>query len=140
MTARVHELSKAHHPWKWALTFDYSPAMVEAIKRDIPGTDRLWKPEVKEWWFKSSVEPIMLRLAERHCGGVVHVEKASDLAPELPAETVDAYRTLYLQPGAPDDLVKAAYRCLSKRHHPDAGGTTREMQRVNAAYEKLVHR
>ena len=36
-----------------------------------------------------------------------------------------------------EKLVKTGWRELTKRHHPDVGGTTAEMQEINAAYEKL---
>jgi uncharacterized protein (DUF3820 family) len=34
-------------------------------------------------------------------------------------------------------IFKTGYRELCKRHHPDAGGTTAEMQEINAAYEAI---
>ena len=34
-------------------------------------------------------------------------------------------------------LIKTGYRELVKRHHPDAGGTTEDMQSLNASYEAL---
>ena len=35
-----------------------------------------------------------------------------------------------------DDLKKA-YRRLAMKHHPDVGGSTRDMQEINAEYDKL---
>ena len=34
----------------------------------------------------------------------------------------DPYRVLGLEPGASDDEVKAAYRKLAKKYHPDVNG------------------
>lgn len=34
-------------------------------------------------------------------------------------------------------VITAGYRELSKRHHPDAGGDTADMQKLNAAVEFL---
>lgn len=34
-------------------------------------------------------------------------------------------------------LVKTGWRELTKRHHPDVGGSTADMQEINAAYEAL---
>jgi hypothetical protein len=140
MTAYIGELGPQDAPWRWALAFDYSPEMVAAIKTHIPSRQCTWKGDIKQWWFKPEAQLTMLKLAERHCGSVQHVKENGDLAPALPAETVAAYRTLHLQPTAPDELIKYAYRVMCKIHHPDKGGTTREMQRVNEAYGRLAHK
>lgn len=139
MTAYVYELEPEHAPWRWALAFDYSPEMVAAIKANIPSRQRTWKPDLKQWWFKPGQLPSIEALARLHCGAVAYVRRDGDLEPAVPAETAAAYRALYLVPGAPPELIKAAYRILAKRVHPDAGGTTEQMQRVNAAYAELAH-
>lgn len=138
MTAYIYELEREYRPWKWALAFDYSPEMVQAIKDHIPSRQRKWLPDQRQWWFKAEAETAMLKLAERHCGQVQHVQEDGDLAPAVPAEKVAAYKTLHLLPSAPAELVKYAYRVACKIHHPDAGGTTRAMQRVNEAYGLLT--
>jgi hypothetical protein len=38
------------------------------------------------------------------------------------------------------DMVKSQYRKLSMIHHPDKGGCTEKMQRINEAYTKLKSR
>ena len=48
-----------------------------------------------------------------------------------------AYETLWLKPGAPLNMVKAAYRSLAARNHPDVGGDPAAMLRLNTAYETL---
>ena len=48
-----------------------------------------------------------------------------------------AYAALWLRPGAPLPVVKAAYRSLAARHHPDAGGDDRAMRRLNDAYDTI---
>lgn len=52
-------------------------------------------------------------------------------------EMANAYAVLWLRPGAPLSVVQAAYRALASRYHPDAGGDTRAMRRLNEAYETL---
>ena len=49
-----------------------------------------------------------------------------------------ALEVLGLEVGATEEQVKAAYRSLSKRVHPDAGGTDELFRRVNDAYETLT--
>lgn len=49
------------------------------------------------------------------------------------------YRVLYVQPDAPPEVIKAAWRALmsARRVHPDLGGSHDEAVRLNAAYEVL---
>ncbi|HEU5317658.1 MAG TPA: DnaJ domain-containing protein [Chloroflexota bacterium] len=61
-------------------------------------------------------------------------------SPSLVAANSDlarAYTTLWLRPGAPLGVVKAAYRALAQQYHPDAGGDALAMRRLNEAYETL---
>lgn len=50
----------------------------------------------------------------------------------------DPYRILQVQPGADPDVVRAAYRVLARKLHPDAGpldeATERRMTDLNWAY------
>lgn len=137
MTAYIAELESQYRPWRYALAFDFNQEMVEAIKLHVPSRQRKWVPELKQWWFKAEARITILDLADLHCGGVRHIEN-DEVSPAVPGETVAAYKTLHLLPTAPGDLVKAAYRIMSKLHHPDTGGSTREMQRVNEAYRRLT--
>lgn len=36
-----------------------------------------------------------------------------------------------------EKVIVAGYREMAKRHHPDVGGSTSDMQEINAAVEKL---
>ena len=49
-----------------------------------------------------------------------------------------AYAVLWLRPGAPSSVVKAAYRTLAAQYHPDAGGDTLAMRRLIQAYETII--
>jgi DnaJ-class molecular chaperone len=95
------------------------------------------------WLFKADAIDQVCILAIIHVGRYVHVESLEDdgdVAPAVPAELVAAYRELHLLPSAPPVVVTAAYKALSKLAHPDKGGTTRQMQRVNEAYGTLAKR
>lgn len=56
----------------------------------------------------------------------------------------DPYQVLGVAPGASDDEIKAAYRKLAKKYHPDLNGGSAEaearMKEVNEAYDILVKR
>jgi curved DNA-binding protein CbpA len=48
------------------------------------------------------------------------------------------WATLYLVPGAPTEVIKAVYRALSQKYHPDRGGDVARMQEINAAMAALI--
>jgi curved DNA-binding protein CbpA len=68
---------------------------------------------------------------------VVSGGQARDFSHGPGHQTTDAYAVLHLLPTAPPELIKAAYRCLAMIHHPDRGGDTEAMQRINSAYAGL---
>lgn len=39
--------------------------------------------------------------------------------------------------GLPQDVLKKVYRLIATECHPDRGGSTEVMQRVNAAWDKI---
>ena len=62
----------------------------------------------------------------------------ADPATPLPGQPIaDPYAVLGVSPGATAEEIKAAYRSLVKRHHPDAGGDAQRILALNAAWEVL---
>ena len=53
---------------------------------------------------------------------------------------VDPYRVLQVIPDAEPEVVRAAYRALARKYHPDMGGSDPEMAILNAAWETLRDR
>lgn len=53
---------------------------------------------------------------------------------------VEAADILNIRPSADHAVVKAAFHALAKIHHPDQGGDTAVMQRVNAAHDYMSTR
>lgn len=45
---------------------------------------------------------------------------------------------LFVVENAPHEVIQAAYRALAKKYHPDLGGNTEQMQKINNAYEQLM--
>jgi len=54
--------------------------------------------------------------------------------------TVDLYRLLQVIPEAEPEVIRAAYRALARKHHPDAGGSDAQMAMLNVAWETLRNR
>jgi len=59
-------------------------------------------------------------------------------APRMP--TTDAHQVLQVQPSAEPEVIKAAYRALALKYHPDRDASTyaaRRMREINEAYATL---
>lgn len=52
-------------------------------------------------------------------------------------DEADPYHVLGVRPGAPIERVRARYHQLALQHHPDRGGSPREMRRIAGAYETI---
>lgn len=48
------------------------------------------------------------------------------------------YTILYIKQGAPDFVVKAAYKSLAFKYHPDRGGDAERFQEVTNAYNEIM--
>jgi len=59
------------------------------------------------------------------------------VAPQREWFEKDYYKTLGVSESAADKEIKAAYRRLSKQHHPDSGGDEEKFKDVSAAWDVL---
>lgn len=74
-----------------------------------------------------------LRGLERHGGGQMMERAFEGFAQLAPPDSFDALAVLGLRPGARREDITAAFRELSKRHHPDMGGSAEEFQKIERA-------
>jgi len=111
----------------------FDAGFVEQLKARIPAPLRRWDKLDKCWVIESAGIFRAVSLAEQYYGEV------EDIAATTPTRAVTAtpHAVLHLLPDAPADLVPVVYRHLAKVKHPDRGGDTREMQRLNEAYETI---
>jgi len=114
------------------VTFPYSAYVVAELKRAVPAPLRTYDPDSRTW-----------TIAGRYVSfdqvfGEVDIEGSGSGAADRGRPTSgDPYVVLHLLPTAPPELVSAAHKCLAKLHHPDAGGSTAVMQRINRAVESI---
>jgi molecular chaperone DnaJ len=66
-----------------------------------------------------------------------HAEGSHGHCLAAPDGPLDHYRVLGVSHKASSEQIKAAYRALVKRHHPDAGGDDQRILAINAAWEVL---
>lgn len=117
-------------------------AFVNELKR-IPSRQRKWLAETKLWRVSLVYEAVALRHLDHYFGGHVVVDlvelQADDEHHILQRHPLaDPHRVLFVTPDAPPEVIKAAYRALTKLHHPDVGGNTARMQAINAAAARLL--
>lgn len=145
----------------------YDAGWVMCIKELIPPRDRAFSRDNSIWSFDSRWYGAVKTVTEHFfgssyidsTGGVAEPQmnswkekwesiKATDFKraerekdkspPKAYSNRVDeAYATLYVTTAAPTEVVTASFRVLSKLHHPDNGGDTEVMARINAAYQEL---
>lgn len=123
------------------LVFPFDAWLVENLKAEIPGYARKYAPEDRSWTISAAYAHIARGLMHDTFPDVTEdpAPGSSDRGgrrPEPPPPG-DAWAVLHLRPTAPPELVDAAYRCLARLHHPDAGGDTVTMQRINGAVDVI---
>ena len=60
-------------------------------------------------------------------------------SPDMEGRVTTVYGVLGVDPEADTATIRHAYRALARRHHPDFGGDTRYMARINDAWHVISH-
>ena len=121
---------------------------VDTLKSYIAPGLRSYNPATREWFVDEDATGRMRRWLD-YCranldaevewlDGEADADPERDWTPPSKPKTSDPYTALWLLPGAPPEVVKAAYRALAVLNHPDHGGDTAAMQRINDAYRRLA--
>jgi hypothetical protein len=118
---------------------------IASLKRCVSPNLREYEPDTKQWFIADAARTQLDRwlghLFVAH--GVeaewITTDDAHERArkPHTSAKP-DPFAALHLLPTAPPEVVRAAYRALAMKHHPDLGGDVRAMQTIIAAYEQLA--
>ncbi len=121
----------------------FDPRYVEELKETIPSHARQFCGTRKAWIIDLPYQDHALEIFDYYFpkGTLTDHRKTSsrrDDAPPRPQASpsvASPYRILFVTEDAPTEVVIAAYRALSKLHHPDRGGDLTAMQELNRAYE-----
>jgi len=105
-------------------------------RRTVLACDKWDRVEDNLWAIAKHVEA--LRGQERWGVGSVERAFAGYAALPAPGESAAAtwYKVLGVAHDAPFEVVRDAYREQARKHHPDNGGNTDAMARVNAAWDQ----
>lgn len=121
------------------VAFPYSAYVVERLKTEIPAPCREYDPTRKLWTIHAPyIAPAVAIVRAAYPD--VQIESVGGAHVSEPAAIDPDYRVLHLLPTAPPELVETAYKCLARLHHPDTGGSTEAMQRLNAAVAVIRER
>lgn len=132
-------------PWVY-LTFKYNQDVVDDLKWNLPSYARRWNPEERAWMVTEDRYDDAIHILKDHDYIVHHRrqydrgrQRKQEAPPPPPRERPQssAHRVLYVSADAPPEVIRAAYRALSKLHHPDIGGDEEKMKEVNEAWSKL---
>jgi hypothetical protein len=121
--------------------------MIEMLKGYIPSCHRVYVPERRTWrvdaYAHDCLHGWLAYVRTDFNARIEWLEVDTDpeqewTPPPVKPKASDPYVMLHLLPSAPPEVVKAAYKALAMKHHPDHGGATETMQRINAAYRALA--
>lgn len=118
------------------LQFPYDRCLVEHLKLTIPSYARTWDPLLKIWTISAPWAMTAIHLLHAIFPDAAVIDGGHSRPPgPTPIRPLDeSYRTLYLQPNAPDYVVEAVYRAIAKEEHPDR----KPLAERERAHERLV--
>jgi hypothetical protein len=124
--------------------FRYHPAFIEVLKSSIPSAYRRYNPYIgnKSWTIMPAYAEVAAKLLIEYfpdavCGG--QGSRSNPSATTIESHT-DPSAVLHVRPGAPLEVIDAAFRALAKQHHPDKGGDQATMRRLIEAHAALRQR
>lgn len=140
-----------HHADHVKIRMPYDAAAVQYIKDTVPYEYREWDPILKLWTVDDPYAPdICEYLTHRWPGAFTHDygSKEKTAGQEQKRQTfhreaqrpISERRVLFVTDDAPDCVVDAAYKALSRLYHPDLGGDVVKMQALNAAMDRIRFR
>lgn len=111
----------------------YNPEFIDELKNEIPREARKWDTEEKIWKVDASYADDLEKLVRKFYGEPTVVQQEVLVTASAPED--DPYGMLLRE--APNDVIKKVYLMIATKVHPDAGGSTESMTRVNQAWDAI---
>jgi hypothetical protein len=130
---------------KFNFTFGRSSGLYEDIM-SLPIYARRWKNATRAWLIEEGVSNDFRRILNDN--GIFtawvwvyrqegHQQESRREEPKQEANPVSAYAKLFVTGNAPEEVIRASYRALSMKNHPDKGGDAEVMKTINIAFEQI---
>lgn len=134
------------------LIHPYNKRFIDFIRFNVkPQSYRRYNPDSKKWSVHVSRLPAIVSYGKNHFSHVDYRSLPTEYQIKLVAEMkngmpgvskivlrdTDPYSVLFVLPGAPWEVVRAAYKALVLKYHPDHGGSQEDFIRIQNAYETL---
>jgi hypothetical protein len=129
----ISVLLLTHDDDRFALRSAFDRVFVDTLKTEIPPACREWDALKKMWYIDNAYADVVGDLVESLDGHIMDKRPQGVTTVGIPVPLRDACTLLYVTPDAPISVAEAAFKALAKRHHPDVGGDTETMQRLNNA-------
>lgn len=110
----------------------YNKEFTESLKASLPSKKRSWDNDDKAWYIPKDQFDRLTHLLEKYFDETILLD-----FPAIEAAS-DTWSKLWLIEGAPIEVIKAVYRALSLKEHPDKGGGEERMAEINTAYDELM--
>ena len=110
----------------------YDKDFTDSLKKSITTKKRIWDDNDKCWYIANDQFDKLCHLLDGAYDETILLD--------FPSYEVSAtaWGTLYLLPGAPLEVVRAVFKVLAMKYHPDRGGDEHIMQRLNSAYKEIL--
>ena len=110
----------------------YNKDFTDTLKKSITSKKRVWNNEDKSWFIVKDQLDKLCHLLDQYFDETILL----DFPPQQLSST--AWSKLFLLEGAPIEVIRAVYKALALKHHPDKGGDTAIMTNINVAYKELL--
>lgn len=126
----------------------WHPEFIDWLKANVPREERDYDPDDKSWYVspifaervKGKAQSFWPGIKEHRpfdSGRYEREQQRQQYQPPPGPQASSDHAALFVTASAPKVVIVAAYKALARLYHPDSGGDTAAMQRVNAAYESL---